>query len=270
MGYQNIEFKVSDKIATIALNTPKNFNAFTEELLADLGNILDQCADDEGIRVLVICGEGRSFCSGGDVDTMRRSIENRNTQSLIRIVRSAGNIARKIRAIRKPVIASLHGVVASDACSLALLCDFRVASDDVLFMETFMNIGLVPDMGYTYVLSRYIGFGRLTEFLMTSKMFTADMALDMGMLNILTTRENLSNETMAYAKRLVALPQDTVALTKALINQTLFSGLDACLDREAKYQDLLLRSENYIEGVEAFLEKRPAAFNKPLKEQVGR
>jgi 2-(1,2-epoxy-1,2-dihydrophenyl)acetyl-CoA isomerase len=97
---------------------------------------------------------------------------------------------------------------------------------------------------------------------MTSKLITAEMALDMGMVNVVTTRENLQNDTMAYAKKLVALPNDAVSLTKALINQTLFSGLDACLDRETKYQDVLFKSENFVEGVEAFLEKRPAVFNK--------
>ncbi|MDR1472057.1 MAG: enoyl-CoA hydratase/isomerase family protein [Synergistaceae bacterium] len=263
MDYSNIVLKVRDKIAIIALNSPRNFNALSEELLLDLGNALDQCMDDDGIKALVLCGEGRAFCSGGDVDAMKRGIDGRDTKQMFRIVRSAGNVARKIRAIRKPVIASLHGVVASGACSLALLCDFRVASDDLLFVEAFMNIGLVPDMGYTYVLSRYIGFGRLTEFLMTSKLINAETALDLGMVNIVTARENLQNETMAFAKKLAALPQDAVSLTKALINQTIFSGLDACLDRETKYQDLLFRSDNYMEGVEAFLEKRPAVFNKP-------
>jgi enoyl-CoA hydratase/carnithine racemase len=262
MDFENIVFKARDKIATITLNSPKNFNAISEELLMDLGNVLDLCTDDESVRVIVIRGEGRVFCSGADARALKKSMEEKDAQKLLRIVRAAGNVGRKIRSIRKPVIASLHGAVAAMGCSIALLCDFRVAADDVLFIEAFLNIGLIPDMGYTYILGRYIGFGCLTEYLLLSKLITVDKAHEMGLVNAVTTRENLENETTALAKKLAALPHDAVALTKSLINQTMFQGLDQCLDREIKYQDLLSRSENYAEGVDAFLEKRPAVFNK--------
>ena len=262
MDFENIVFKARDKIATITLNSPKNFNAVTEELLMDLGNVLDMCADDDSVRVVVIRGEGRVFCSGADIRALKKGLDERDMQKLVRLVRASGNVGRKIRAIRKPVIASLHGAVAATGCGIALLCGFRVASDDVLFIEAFLNIGLIPDMGYTYTLGRYLGFGRLTEYLMFSKLITADKAFEMGLLNVVTTKENLRNETMNFAKKLVALPSDAVALTKTLINQTMFPGFDQCLDREVKYQDLLSRSDNYTEGVDAFLEKRPAVFNK--------
>ncbi|MDR1133088.1 MAG: enoyl-CoA hydratase/isomerase family protein [Synergistaceae bacterium] len=262
MDFENIVFKARDKIATITLNSPKNFNAISEELLMDLGSVLDLCTDDESVRVIVIRGEGRVFCSGPDIRSLKKGLDEKDTQKLVRIVRAAGNIGRKIRSIRKPVIASLHGAVAATGCGIALLCDFKVAADDVLFIEAFLNIGLIPDMGYTYTLGRYVGLGHLTEFLMLSKLLTVDKAYEMGLVNVVTTKENLESETTALAKKLVALPYDAVALTKALINQTIFQGLDQCLDREIKYQDLLSRSENYAEGVDAFLEKRPAVFNK--------
>jgi 2-(1,2-epoxy-1,2-dihydrophenyl)acetyl-CoA isomerase len=262
MDFENVVFKARDKIATITLNSPRNFNAITEELLVDLGNVLDICSDDDGIRVIVIRGEGRVFCSGADIHSLKKGLEERDMHKLLRVVRAAGNVGRKIRSIRKLVIASLHGAVAATGCSLALLCDFRVASDDVLFIEAFLNIGLIPDMGYIFSLGRYVGFGRLTEYLMLSKLLTVDKAYEMGLVNIITTKENLHTETLALAKKLVVLPYDAVALTKNLINQTVFAGLDQCLDREIKYQDLLSRSDNYAEGVEAFLGKRPAVFNK--------
>ncbi|MDR1508872.1 MAG: enoyl-CoA hydratase/isomerase family protein [Synergistaceae bacterium] len=262
MDFENIIFKARDKIATITLNSPRNFNAITEELLADLGNVLDICMDDDGVRVIVIRGEGRVFCSGADIRALKKGIDDKDNQKLVRIVRAAGSVGRKIRTIRKPVIASLHGAVAATGCALALLCDFRVAADDVLFIEAFLNIGLIPDMGYTYALGRYVGFGRLTEYLMLSKLLPADKAYEMGLVNVVTTKENLQAETTALAKKLAVLPYDAIALTKTLINQTVFPGFDQCIDREAKYQDLLSRSDNYTEGVDAFLDKRPAAFNK--------
>jgi enoyl-CoA hydratase/carnithine racemase len=263
MDFDNIMFRARDKIATITLNSPSNFNAITEELLTDIGNVLDLCMDDDNIRVVVIRGEGRVFCSGADISSLKKGLKEKDTQKLVRLVRAAGSVGRKIRAIRKPVIASLHGAVASAGCSLALLCDFRVASDDVIFIEAFLNIGLIPDMGYTYALGRYIGLGRLTEYLMMSKLLTVDKAYEMGMVNVVTTKENLKTETTALAKKLVALPSDAVALTKTLINQTIFTGFDQCLEREIKYQDMLSRSDNYAEGLDAFIEKRPASFNAP-------
>ena len=262
MDFENIVLKSRDKIATITLYSPKNFNAVTEELMMDLGNVLDLCADDDSVKVIIIRGEGRVFSSGADVQSLKKGLEDRDTDKLVRMVRVSGNVARKLRAIRKPIIASLHGAVAATACGIALLCDFRVASDDALFIEVFLNMGLIPDMGYTFSLGRYIGFGRLTELIMLNKLLTADKAFELGLLNIVTTKENLQNETMSLAKKLVALPSEAVALTKTLINQTVFAGLDQCLDREIKYQDILSRSENYAEGVDAFLEKRPAVFNK--------
>jgi 2-(1,2-epoxy-1,2-dihydrophenyl)acetyl-CoA isomerase len=262
MDYENIVFKARDKIATITLNSPKNFNAITEEMLADLGNVLDACADDDSIRVIIIRGEGRVFCSGADMRSLQKGLDEHDTQKLVRLVRAAGNVGRKIRAIRKPIIASLHGAVAATGCALAMLCDFRVAADDTLFIGAFLNIGLIPDMGYTFTLGRYVGLGRLTEYLMMSKLIPVEKALDMGLVNIITTKDNLRDDTLALAKKLVVLPHDAVALTKTLVNQTVFNGLDQCIDREIKYQDLLSRSENYIEGVAAFLEKRPAVFNK--------
>ena len=262
MDYENLVLKSRDKIATVTLNSPKNFNAVSEELMIDIGNVLDVCADDNNIRVIVIRVEGRVFSSGVDVNALKKGLEERDMLKLVRMVRASGNVARKLRAIRKPIIASLHGAVAGAACSLALLSDFRVASDDMLFIQVFLNMGLIPDMGYTFSLGRYVGFGRLTEFVMLNKILTADKAFDLGLVNIVTTKENLQNETMNLAKKLVALPSDAVALTKTLINQTVFAGLDQCLEREIKYQDLLSRSENYAEGLDAFLEKRPAVFNK--------
>lgn len=262
MDFENVVFRARDKIATITLNSPQNFNAISEELLMELGNVLDHCADDESVQVIVIRGEGRVFCSGADIRSLKKGMDDKDSQKLLRIVRAASNVGRKIRSIRKPVIASLHGAVAATGCGIVLLCDFKVAADDVLFIEAFLNIGLIPDMGYTYTLGRYIGFGRLTEYLMLSKLLTVDKAYEMGLVNVVTTKENLENETMALAKKLVTLPHDAVALTKTLINQTVFQGFDQCLDREIKYQDLLSRSENFTEGVNAFLEKRPAVFNK--------
>lgn len=249
-------------LATIALNTPENFNALTENLLAELGAALDLCADDESIRVLVIRGEGRAFCAGGDIRAMQAGLDEGDRHKLARIVRAAGRVARQIRAIRKPVVAAVHGSAAGAGCSLALLCDFRVISEEARFIEAFVNLGLVPDMGGTYILSRYVGLGRVTELLMTGRALAAPEALDWGVANAVVPRKNLEDEARAWAERLITLPSESLARIKALINQTLFADLDLSLDREEEYQDHLAGTADYREGVAAFLEKRPPAFNK--------
>lgn len=258
--YESILFEVEGGVAVISLNTPANFNAMTEELVAELSDALNRCADDDGIRVVVIRGEGKAFCAGGDIRSMKRGLDEGDAHMLTRIVRALGDVARRIRMLQKPVVAEIHGSAAGAGCSLALLCDFRIVSEEVRFIEAFVGVGLVPDTDGVHILSRYVGLGRLTEYLMTGKPLTAQEALEMGVVNRVATRENLHAEAMSFAEKLKLLPAKAVGLTKALINQTLFADMGLCLERETEYQDILSQSADHAEGVAAFLEKRPPRF----------
>ena len=258
--YEKILFEVESNIAVLSLNTPDNFNALTEEMGAELNDALNRCTDDDGIRVVVIRGEGRAFCAGGDIRSMKRGLDEGDAHMLARIVRALGDVARRIRLLQKPVVAEIHGSAAGAGCSLALLCDFRIVSEEVRFIEAFVGVGLVPDMDGVHILSRYVGLGRLTEYLMTGKPLTAAEAFGMGVVNRVVPRENLHAEAMAFAEKMKALPAKAVGRTKALINQTLFADMGLCLERELEYQDLLSQSADYAEGVDAFLEKRPPKF----------
>lgn len=249
-------------VAYIALSSPENFNALTAPLLDDMNAALEACGADPDVRAVVIRGEGRAFCAGGDVRAMGEGIAAGDARHLSRIVERAAEAARRIRGLRKPVLASVHGAAAGAGWSLALLCDFRVVSDDVRFVEAFAGLGLVPDMGGTLVLSRYLGLGRLTEFLMCGGTLSADEALALGLVNRVVSREDLDAETAAFAERLAALPVEAVARTKSLLNQTLFADLGLCLEREVEYQDALSRSDDYREAVAAFLAKRPPVFGR--------
>lgn len=257
---KSIFYHVEENIAVVSMDTPENFNAMTEELLEALDGALARAADDPAVRVVVIRGEGRAFCAGGDIRAMKRGVDEGDAHALARIVRRAGDAARRLRAIRKPVIASVHGSAAGAGCSLALLCDFRVVSEETRFIEAFVNLGLVPDMGGTYVLSRYVGLGRLTEYLMTGRPLGAREALEMGLVNAVVPRDALDAETRVWAKKLVALPAESHARIKSLINQTLFADMGLCLEREEEYQDALASTADYREGVTAFLEKRAPRF----------
>lgn len=260
MKFKTLLLTNTDGVATIALNTPNNLNAMSEDLLGDLNDALTVCINDATIKSVIIKGEGRAFCAGGDIFAMKKGVEENDSETLVRMVISAGDVARKIRHLRKPVIAAVHGSAAGGGCSLALLCDFRVVTEDVRFIESFVNIGLVPDCGGVYILSRYLGLGRLTDYLMTGRPFTAQEALEMGIVNLVTTKDNLETEALAMAQNLMSKPALSIARIKAMINQTLFVEMDLCLDREAEYQGFLAKSQDYAEGVTAFMEKRKANF----------
>lgn len=260
MTFKTLLFSCADGVATVTLNTPHNLNAMSEDLLGDLNQALIACTNDAVIKAVIIKGEGRAFCAGGDIFAMKKGIEENDSATLARMVISAGDVARRIRHLRKPVIAVVHGSAAGGGCSLALLCDFRVVTEDTRFIESFVNIGLIPDVGGVYILSRYLGLGRLTDYLMTGRPLTAREAHKVGMVNVVTTEGKLETEALALARDVMSKPAQSIALIKALINQTLFAGLDLCLDREAEYQGLLAKTHDYAEGVAAFMEKRKANF----------
>lgn len=250
------------KIAMISLNMPEQFNALSEPLLEELAKALEICMNDNNIRVVIIKGEGRAFCAGGDLQAMKQGLDENDPQRMTRLMRAVSKVARLLRAIRKPIIAAVHGSAAGAGCSMALLCDFRVASKEVRFIESFVNVGLIPDMGGTLALSRFIGVGRVTEYLMTGKPMTAEEAYEFGIVNAVTEPADLLKEAIALAQKLVAMPAKAISHIKDLINQTLFSDFDAALDKEIRYQLLLSKTDDHREGVEAFLEKRPPVFNK--------
>lgn len=260
MTYEWIRFTKGDGIATIALGSPENFNAMSEPLAKELCDALDRCAFDDAIRAIILCGEGKAFCAGGDVRAMKEGLDEGDAYRLARIVRGVGTAALKIRGLPKPVVASIHGAAAGAGWSLALLCDFRVASEEVRFVEAFAGLGLVPDMGGTYLLSRYIGLGRLTEFIMTGGVIDARQALEMGLVNKVVLRDQLEEESRTLARNLAAMSGEGLAKSKFLINQTLFADLALALQREEEYQSELSRGRDYREGVEAFIQKRPPKF----------
>lgn len=260
MAYEWINFEKNDGIAAIGLDSPQNFNAMSEPLLADLCDALDRCSFDDEIRAVIIKGEGKAFCAGGDVRKMKEGLDAGDPYMLARIVRGAGTAALKIRGLLKPVIASIHGAAAGAGWSLALLCDFRIISEEVRFVEAFAQLGLVPDMGGAYLLSRYIGLGRMTDFLMTGGVIDAGSALELGLVNTVTAREKLDDETAALARRLAEMSRDGLARTKSLINRTLFADLGLALQREEEYQAELSMRDDYREGVSAFIQKRKPDF----------
>jgi 2-(1,2-epoxy-1,2-dihydrophenyl)acetyl-CoA isomerase len=254
---QTVLYAVNDSIATIMLNRPQVFNAFTERLHRDLRDALRQAERDNAVRCIVLTGAGKAFCSGQDI----KDIPLDGSRSLGDSVRNNYNqLALKLRSIPKPIIAAVNGVAAGAGFSMALACDFRVAVDSARFVAAFANIGLVPDTGMTYFLPRLIGHARAVELCMLGGTIDAPTAYGYGMLNAVASPEEFPSKVQEWAERLANGPATALSLMKRSFELSLNTTLDKVLDYEAQAQQIAGSSAEYAEGVQAFREKRKPKF----------
>ena len=248
-------------VRTITLNRPKVLNAFNLELSTALNRAIAEVAGDEAVRCVVITGAGRAFCAGQDLIELSESYRGDTPIELGQRLRDNYNPAfAGIRAMEKPVVASVNGVAAGAGCSLALVCDLRIAGDSASFIEAFINVGLVPDCTSTYMLPRLVGVSRAMELAFTGRKVEAAEALRIGLVNQVVPDGRLSAETMALAQRLAAQPTRAIGLTKRALNAAWTAGVDAQLDLEAGLQAVAVRTHDHQEGLHAFLEKRRPEF----------
>jgi len=242
-------------VLTITLNRPEVYNAINRALHDALAVALEEAADP-GVRAVVITGEGRGFCAGQDL---------REFQELPGGVREAleqtyhPNI-RAIRALEKPVIAAVNGACAGAGLSLACACDVRIASDQASFVPGFIGIGLVPDAGGSWFVHRLLGFSRAFEWMVSNRRLGADEALVWGLVSEVAAAERFEKRTEELAEWYAALPTRGVAMTKQLFEHAFTASLEQQLDLEAELQQAATATEDFAEGVQAFLEKRLPDF----------
>src|SRR3990170_2604950 len=242
-------------VLTITLNRPDVYNAINRAMHDALHEALDQAADPD-VRAVVITGAGRGFCSGQDL---------REFQELPGGVRGAleetyhPNI-RAIRALEKPVIAAINGACAGAGLSLACACDVRIASDEAAFVPGFIGIGLVPDAGGTWFIHRLLGFARAFEWMVSNRRLSADEALIWGLVSEVDSPERFAKRTAELAEWYAALPTRAVAMTKRLFEHAFSASLEDQLSLEAELQQVATGTEDFTEGVQAFLEKRVPDF----------
>lgn len=257
MTYETILFEVNNGIATLTLNRPDVFNAFNEQQSFDVIDALKKTEKDKDIRVLVITGAGKAFCSGQDL----KSIAGAQNRSLSESLYKRYNpMIRAIRNLPVPVICKLNGVAAGAGCSLALASDFIVASENATLIEVFINVGLVLDSGSSYFLPRLVGSARAFEMSTMGTKVSATQALEWGMVNRVVKHEELDNETLNIATYYANAPTKAIALMKKMLNKSFHSDLDTMLDYEAYCQEIAGRTEDNKEGVRAFNEKRKPEF----------
>ena len=253
MTPRTFRYDEADGIATITLDRPDRLNALTFEVYAELRDVFDQLAHADPVRVVIITGEGRGFCSGGDVEAIIGELLKQDMTQLLAFTRMTGALIAKIRALPKPVIAAINGVAAGAGAVIALAADFRVIvpSASVAFLLT--KVGLAgADMGAAYLLPRVVGLARATEVLMLGDRIGADEALRIGLVNRVVAPEALMDEARALAARLAAGPAFALGMTKTLLNQELDIDFAAAIEAEAQGQAICMQTPAFREAYDAF------------------
>ncbi len=248
-------------VRTLRMNRPDVLNAFDHDLLGAMVKEAKLAARDDTVRCLVIAANGRAFCSGQDLESVKDSMNEPGGMELGQHIRKLYNpLILSLRTMEKPVIASVNGVAAGAGCSLAIACDLRIAATSASFIEVFINVGLVPDSGSTFTLPRLIGMGRAMEMAFTGRKVRSDEALNIGLVNQVVPDEELSVVTRALAGRLATMPTKGIGLTKRAFNRGWTVDLADQLEYEAALQTTAGQSHDHKEGVQAFLEKRKPEF----------
>lgn len=248
-------------VATITLNRPERLNALTFEVYRELTDTFAALRNENDVRVVVITGAGRAFCSGGDVHDIIGELFDRDMEGLLEFTRLTCELVRNIRALRKPVIASLNGTTAGAGACIALASDLRIASEAAKIAFLFVKVGLSgADMGAAYLLPRVVGLTKATELLYTGDFISAPEAERIGLYNRVVPGDQLSAITRELAERLAQGPAFAIAKTKELLDREANMNLDAALECEAQAQAICMQHPDYREAYEAFVAKRPAKF----------
>lgn len=257
-----VEYHMAQHVATITMNDPKTLNAFSSPLKASMMKALDQADTDDQVRVIVLQGAGQNFSSGGHIGEMlENGVESDALADKINfMVSEVSEISLKLRNIHKPIIAKLEGAVAGAGMNLALTCDFRVAADNAKFVQAFINIGLIPDAGGIYLLNQLIGAAKTTELVMLGDKLSADDMVRLNLVNKVVSPDELDASIQALAIRLSQLPAKALASMKHMINTHAYMGLNEALDMEVHQQTMLARTDDFKEGITAFMEKRKPIY----------
>jgi len=250
-----------DGIATITLNRPERLNAITFEVYRELTDLFATLRDQQDVRVVVITGAGRSFCSGGDVRDIIGKLQGRDAEGLLRFTRLTCELIHNMRLLPKPIIASLNGTTAGAGSCIALAADIRIAAEDAKIAFIFVKVGLAgTDMGATYLLPRVVGLAKATELLMTGDFISAQEAEAIGLYNRVVPRAELEAATREFAEKLARGPALGLAKTKEMLNREMNMGFDSGLEAEAVAQALCMQHPDFEEAHTAFIEKREAKF----------
>jgi len=253
-----ITISTENNVRVITLNRPDVFNSFNRQMSLELQQQLDHAAADEGIRCIVLTGAGKAFCAGQDLKEVTTPELNPGFRAILE--EHYNPIIQRIRTIEKPVLAAVNGVAAGAGANIALACDIVLAVESAAFIQAFSKIGLVPDSGGTFFLPRLIGFQRAMALCMLGDKVSATDAQQMGMIYKVYPADVFSAEVIKMAETLAQMPTKALGLTKRLMNKSLTHDLNEQLQMEGVLQIEAAQTNDYAEGVTAFVEKRKPLF----------
>jgi 2-(1,2-epoxy-1,2-dihydrophenyl)acetyl-CoA isomerase len=257
MEYKFIRYTLEGGIATITLNRPEVYNALNDEITFELQDAFKAVGKDQNVRVVVLAGEGKAFCSGQDLKASAAQPDRSFKESL---EKRYNPIIRAMRQLPKPIICQLNGVAAGAGCSLALACDVIVASEEAVLIEVFVQIGLVPDSGSSFFLPRLVGMAKAFELCSMGSRVSAKEALAIGLINKAVPAAELADAVKGYAQYYANAPTKAIGLIKKMLNKSATASLEDMLTYESYCQEIAGGSVDHKEGVKAFIEKRKPTF----------
>ena len=261
--YTHLKVMAKNHQLWVTLNNPDQSNAISYEMIDSLTKILKLADFDPQIRVIILSGEGKNFCAGGDIRAMKEKsgmFAGDANELRMRYMHGIQQIPKCIEDLSKPVIAMINGAAVGAGCDFAMMCDLRIGSEKSKFAETFNKLGLVPGDGGTFFLTRVVGYAKAIQMFMTSEMIEGEKALQFGLLNYLVPHDQLEQETVKLAEKISNSAPVAVQLTKKAMKISYLHDLASSLDMLAGYQGIAQRTNDHFEAVQAFEEKRDSNF----------
>lgn len=253
--FETIHYDVRDGVAWLTLNRPDKLNAFTARMNREIKDAVKTASRDEEVRTIVITGAGRAFCSGQDLSEVDETMDHGD------ILRSHyGPMVKEMRRCEKPIVAAVNGVAAGAGLSLALACDFRLVSENASLVNAFIHVGLIPDSGNLYFLTKLVGEGKAAELAMLDEKIPAERAVELGLANRVYTAETFTDEVHTFAARLATMPTKAMGLIKRSLKEASTLSFDEYLEREAQGQRIAGLTADHREGIDAFMQKRKPVF----------
>ncbi len=260
MNFNTIEFSVDANVAVLTLNRPEKYNSFTTEMHQEIREVLKEVRTNDEIRCLLITGKGRAFCAGQDLGDRSVAAGDEVPDLGDSVEKNYNPLIRALAALELPVICAVNGVAAGAGSSVALAGDIVIAARSASFIQSFCKIGVIPDSGSTWILPRLVGMARAKGLALLGDKLSAEKAEEWGLIWQCVDDEKLAEESMALAKHLASQPTKGLSLIKRALKASTANSLDEQLELEKDFMRIAGRTEDYREGVAAFVEKRPAVF----------
>ncbi len=260
MALENVIYEKKGAVVYVRLNRPKSFNAIDAGFVKDFTKAMEMCSDDDSVRAVVITGEGKAFCGGGDIAVFKSYFDKDRAEPFREILKGLNPGIIALRRMGKPVIAAVNGAAGGAGMSIVAACDFRICAASVRFRTGYPQIGMVGDAGWTLFVPLLVGFGKAMELMLLDPVFDAKQAYEMGLVNMVVEDDKFAATVSEMAEKFAGGPTKSYAIIKANLNAAMEGLLEQQLELERMGMFNAAKTEDYVEGVNAFLEKRKAKF----------